>query len=480
MGSYILSIIHLKRSSFILLYLFSVQTYGQVKLPAIISDRMVLQQKSSVPLWGKAKPGSKIRVKPSWQKQVVITTALTDSSWKVKVNTPSAGGPYSIKISDGSPIKINNILIGEVWLCSGQSNMTMPVKGFPNDPVEGSTDEILNAKNKNIRFFDVGRSSALELQKDVKGSWKEVTSESLSNFSATAWFFGKTVQQELNIPVGLITSSWGGSNIETWMSKEALSAFSDIKIPEVKDSVRIPNQTPTILFNNMIYPVTGYGIKGVIWYQGESNRLNPAQYKELLPAMVKNWRSIWGGEQFPFYYLQIAPFNYGKGLSSAYIREAQLKAQKLIPNSGIGFLMDAGEESNIHPANKKAAGMRLATLALVKSYGFKGLPETGPVNKSMQVKDTTAYLFFEHAEGGLTSWGKTLNHFEIAGENKIFYPAKAVITKQGVAVSNAGKVKNPVAVRYAFKDFVIGDLFNNAGFPATSFRTDDWVIEKRP
>ncbi|RZM22112.1 MAG: hypothetical protein EOO88_30425 [Pedobacter sp.] len=175
-----------------------------------------------------------------------------------------------------------------------------------------------------------------------------------------------------------------------------------------------------------------------------------------------------------------SPRCHRTGLSSAYIREAQLKAQKLIPNSGIGFLMDAGEETNIHPADKKAAGTRLACLALVKSYGFKGLPDTGPVYRQMQVKDTLAHLTFEHSEGGLTSWGKALGQFEIAGENRVFYPAKAVITKQGIAVSNAAKVKVPVAVRYAFKDFVVGDLFNNAGFPASSFRTDDWPMEKRP
>ncbi|RZM24633.1 MAG: sialate O-acetylesterase, partial [Pedobacter sp.] len=277
-----------------LLCFSSLRGSGQVKLPAIISNNMVLQQSSSVPLWGKAKPGVQIKVKPSWQKETVTTRASQDSSWKVNINTPVAGGPYAIEINDGVPLKITNVLIGEVWLCSGQSNMTMPVKGFPNDPVKGSTEEILHAKNKSIRFFDVGRSSSLELQKDVKGSWKEVNSENLANFSATAWFFGKTVQENLEIPVGLITSSWGGSNIETWMSKATLTAFPEIKIPVVKDSIKIPNQTPTILFNNMIYPIVGYGIKGVIWYQGESNRLKPGQYTELLPALVKNWRSLWG------------------------------------------------------------------------------------------------------------------------------------------------------------------------------------------
>jgi len=461
----------------LLLGSISISSFAKVKLPAIFSNHMVLQQNAKVNIWGWAKSGAKITLMPSWDKQKITGITGQDRKWKIQISTPGAGGPYTLKISDGEELQINDILIGEVWLCSGQSNMTMPVKGFPNDPVKGSAEEIMNVKPLMIRVFDVARSTKFGPQDSLKGSWKEVSSENVANFSATAWFFGKTIHEKLRIPVGLITSSWGGSNIETWMSKETLGAFPEVKLPQASDTLKVPNQTPTVLFNNMIHPFIGYNIKGSIWYQGESNRVKPTQYLALFTAMVKDWRSSWGVGEFPFYYLQLAPFNYGKGLSSAYLREAQTKALKQVPNCGMAILLDAGEEKNIHPSDKKAAGVRLGYLALVKTYGVKGISATGPIYKSMKITAPSVQLTFDYAENGLTSWGKELDLFEIAGADRKFYPAIATINKYGIVVSNLTQVPNPVAVRYAFKDFVIGQLFNNEGLPASSFRTDDWPIE---
>jgi sialate O-acetylesterase len=460
--------------SIIFFLVVAMQLKAQVKVPAIFSDHMVLQCNKEVAIWGYAQPGARVTIKASWSSAVKSATASNEGYWKVLLKTPEPGGPYALTISDGQPVEIHDVLIGEVWLCSGQSNMARPMKPVGRDTVMGATEEFRMADRYNtIRYFEVGQGTRLELQADVTGQWKVVSTASLPDLSATSWFFGKALQEMLKSPVGLITSSWGGSKIEAWMSAEAVSAFPKIVVPEVVDSTQA-RKTPTILYNNMIHPLAGYAIRGAIWYQGEANIGNPAQYEKLLPAMVADWRRVWDIGDFPFYYLQIAPYHQANGLNSAYFREAQLKIAKLIPHSGIGFLTDAGEEKNIHPSNKKAAGERLACLALVNTYGVKGKAATGPVYTSMRVKAEKVYVSFDHAYNGLTSYGKTLTNFEIAGADSVFYPATAKIVNNTVVVSNTEKVQHPVAVRYAFKDFVAGDLFNKQGLPASSFRTDDY------
>lgn len=454
---------------------------AEVRLPAVFSDNMLLQQKSNVLIWGWADKGTLVRLVASWDNKVNEVHADDQGKWKLNIRTPKAGGPYTILINEGKPVTIKNILIGEVWLCAGQSNMLMPVKGFPGNPVKDSETEIARAKNTKIRFFDVGRASGTEPMEHFRGQWKEVSPEAVSNFSATAWYFGKMLQQQLDVPVGLITASIGGSYIEPWMSKNALQSFRNFKIPNKMDSIKVPSQTPTVLYNGMIHPIIGYNIAGCIWYQGESNRNNPQQYPLLMQAMVKDWRSLWGLGDFPFYYLQIAPFDYQvngyKGTNSAYLREAQLKAQKLIPNSGMGILLDVGETNCIHPSDKQAAGTRLANLALSRKYGIKGLSETGPIYKGMKIDGNVATVGFDYAENGLTSMGKELTLFEIAGADRKFYPAKASIVSKEVRVTSSA-VPNPVAVRYGFRDFVVAELFNKGGLPASSFRSDDWSMDK--
>jgi sialate O-acetylesterase len=253
-----------------------------------------------------------------------------------------------------------------------------------------------------------------------------------------------------------------------------LEKFDFVKLPEKNMQGPLSPQTPTVLFNAMINPMVGYGIKGAIWYQGESNRNEPDQYALLLPGMVENWRSVWGIGDFPFYYVQIAPFNYGpSGLNSAYLREAQLKASTSIPNIGMASIMDIGEELCIHPAHKKTGSDRLAYLALTNTYGKSGFTGSGPVLKEMKVEGSVVKLTFNNAPNGLTSFGKQLSLFEVAGPNKRFYPAIATFMGGGITLISPS-VAEPVAVRYAFKDFVTGDLFNTEGIPASSFRTDDW------
>jgi len=447
---------------------------AEVKLPAIFGDHMVLQQKSETPVWGSTDKGKTVNVVTSWNRKSYTTKADAEGNWKVRVTTPVAGGPYEITISDGKTLKLKDVLIGEVWVCSGQSNMEMPVKGFRNQPVIGSNESVAASSNPSIRLFTVDRKTSLTPQDDFIGKWMECLPENVSGFSATGWFFGQTLQKTLGIPVGLICSAWGGTRIEPWMSEAGIKKFDFVTLPDKNQTGNLSPQTPTVLFNAMIHPMVGYAIRGGIWYQGESNRNEPEQYVKLMPGLIENWRSEWGIGDFPFYYAQIAPFNYGNsGLNSAFLREAQLKASTAIPNIGMACLMDIGEKDCIHPANKKITGERLAWQALVNTYGFGGFEYSGPVLKEMIVEGSLVKLTFDHARNGLTSYGKELVNFKVAGENKQFSPAKAVITSTGITLVSANVAK-PVAVRYAFDDFVTGDLFNTEGLPASSFRTDNW------
>jgi sialate O-acetylesterase len=454
--------------------LISAFTYAEIKLPAIFGDHMVLQQQTDAPLWGQATAGKVVRLVTSWNKKSYSVQADNQGNWKIKVKTPVAGGPYEITISDSSTRRLKNVLIGEVWVCSGQSNMAMTMKGYYNQPVLGSNEAIATSANPNIRMFTVKTDKSLKPKDDFTGEWKECLPENTGDISATAYYFGKMLQQVLGVPVGLINSSWGGTRIEPWMSEYGIKNFGWVSLPDKNMQGDFSPQIPTVLFNAMINPIVGYGIRGAIWYQGESNRNEPDQYQKLMPGLAENWRHEWGIGDFPFYYVQIAPFEYGtSGLSSAFLREAQLRASTAIPNFGMACLMDTGEKNCIHPADKKAAGDRLAYLALAKTYGKSGFAYSGPVFKEMVVEGGVVKLTFDFAANGLTSSDKELENFEVAGVNKRFYPAKAFITREGVSLYSPS-VEKPVAVRYAFKDFVVGDLFNTEGLPASSFRTDDW------
>ncbi|MDD4426754.1 MAG: sialate O-acetylesterase, partial [Mariniphaga sp.] len=310
---------------------------------------------------------------------------------------------------------------------------------------------------------------------DFSGEWLECIPEHVADFSAAAYFFGEMIREALDVPVGLICSSWGGTLIQPWISESGLEPFPWVKLPEKNSTQEFSQQVPTVLFNAMIAPMAGYAIRGGLWYQGESNRNEPEQYEKMMAGLAKNWRAEWNIGDFPFYYVQIAPYYYGSG-NSAFLREAQLKASTAIPNFGMACAMDAGEENCIHPANKKVIGERLAYLALANTYGQRGIEYSGPVLRDMKVEGSVVKLTFDHAKNGLTTFGNELKNFYVAGENKKFIQATAYITNQGITLFSPA-VEKPVAVRYAFKDFVVGELYNNEGLPASSFRTDDWDVE---
>ncbi len=671
----------MKKLSLILISLaiisFAKQNDKKIEMPSIFSDNMVLQQKTTAPFWGIAVPGNDVKIKASWGSSAK-TKVKDDGSWMAEIKTPKAGGPYSIEITIGdSIINYKNVLVGEVWLCSGQSNMEMPLEGWPpNDTIATSKQEIPNAANDKIRFFTVARAIATEPAFNCTGTWLECNSTTAAKFSATAYFFGKKLFDELKVPIGLINSSWGGTPIEAWTNgkhleqideyksivskisesiipmkklNEWLAARSQIdvsnlsgegkwknlnfgdetcfsvgfndskwkemvlpilwentevgnfdgvvwfrrkveipvswvnkelilelgpiddmdetfvneqkvgsfdvegywqalrvyKIPAdlIKDSiltiavrvmdnkggggiygssdnmklrlsgtqenislagswkylpvaeyksgkfyvfgsdeavhnsrpvlpVDISAYTPTTLYNAMIHPLVPFAIKGAIWYQGEANTGNPHLYKSLMESMIGNWREDFNRKDFPFYYVQIAPYNYGDQTPSQKLREAQFKALS-ISKTGMAVTMDIGNPWNIHPANKKDVGGRLALWALAKDYGKK-VVYSGPLYKSMKVNKDKAVLSFDNAEGGLVIKElKGENNFLIAGADKIFKKADVKVEGKKLIVSNP-EITKPVAVRYCWSNIQEGTLFSKKGLGASSFRTDEW------
>jgi sialate O-acetylesterase len=469
-------------------FLFSVSgAYAKVKLPTILGDNMVLQQQTSVKLWGEAAPGAKVNIRTSWNNQSYAATCDANGKWLTTVHTPAAGGPYEIRISDGEETILKNILMGEVWFCSGQSNMEMPVKGFDRQPVENTNDVIAKAKTKTpIRMYTTDskngswvRQFSKKPETDCRGEWLENAPENVANISAVAYFFASYIQETMEVPVGIIVSSWGGSMIEAWMSREALSPFSevDLSILDNDSTVRNPTATPSVLYNAKIAPLTNFAIKGFLWYQGESNRNNADLYIRLTPAFVKDLRQKWGVGEFPFYFVQIAPFNYegADGVSAARFREVQFRNMKDIPNSGMAMTMDVGHPVFIHPTDKQTVGSRLAYWALAKTYGKQGFGYLSPEYQSMEKVDGKIYIHFDNAPGGICPMWTDLKGFEIAGEDKIFHPAKAEIeTRTAKLAVSSGDVPHPVAVRYAYKNYVEASIFSIYGIPVTPFRTDDW------
>lgn len=477
----------MKKILTLVLILSNIVAVAEVRLAEIFGDNMVLQQQAEVSIWGWAKPNSTITITSTWSKNKVTAKVDNNGKFRLKLPTPIASKtPQQITFNDGTKLTINNILIGEVWLCSGQSNMEMPLKGYRNQPIEGSNMTIVKSRNDNIRLFTVPRFSKIELQDTMKRAtqWKISEPEATANFSATGYFFGKMLYEILDIPVGLIVSSWGGSQVESWMREDMLTDFPEISIPKTESDIKESNRTPTTLFSGMINPILGYEIRGCIWYQGESNYERPDQYELLFPKMVKEWRKAWDIGEFPFYFAQIAPYNYaqlppynkGGKFNSAFLRDAQRKSELCIPNSAMVVLIDVGEENCIHPKHKKEVGERFALQALARIYGLKGFAYASPTFNEINISNDTVQVLFNNGKLGLTTFGKELTAFEIAGEDRKFYPAKAQIKyKKGAMVElTSTEVSKPIAVRYAFQDFIIGNLYSTEGLPVPSFRTDDW------
>ncbi|WP_026810565.1 sialate O-acetylesterase [Arenibacter latericius] len=466
--------------------LCSQSIFAEVKLPAIVSSNMVLQRNSTIDLWGWADVGEKVSISASWLEDTLEIVTDYKGEWRVMVETTGSKKKQSLVIeSKVSHIVLDNILFGEVWLCSGQSNMAQPLNGYPGQPTFGASLALVNSLNPNLRLFQLDRVGSKKPLKDIEkySTWLQASPENVLDFSAIAYFFGRQLQDFLDVPVGIIHASWGGSKVEAWVSKEVISNYRNFNL-EKTDITDNTHKIPTALFNGMINPLIPYTIKGVLWYQGESDRTEPENYKMLFPAMVKDWRERWGLGDFPFYYVQISPYKYGDRSAfqtvdnSAFFREAQLQCLDSINNSGVVITMDLGEENFIHPPKKKEVADRLLFIALNQTYGYKTIDGAAPIFKSQRIRDGGLVLEFKNAETGLYSYEK-LDGFEIAGDDKIFYPANATIVKGKEVFVKSDKVTNPIAVRYAWRNWVVGTLYDNNLLPASSFRTDNWKEARR-
>jgi sialate O-acetylesterase len=463
-----------------------VSAYAELKLPAIFSDNMVLQQQMTVPVWGWAAPDAEVSVK--FAGQTKFARADADGKWLVKLGKLKASfTPQNLVVTAGETKTFTNVLVGEVWLGSGQSNMEKPVGKQPGQkPCLNAEAEIAAANYPNLRLFKIEKAlSATPLANlGAHQGWLECSPATLdgTHFSAAAYFFGREIHTNLNVPVGLIESSWGGTRIEPWtppVGFESVPSLAALAAPHITTN-KIPNTTPTVLFNAMIAPVTGFALRGALWYQGESNR-GDTNYDLKMTALVGGWRALWHEGNFPFYFVEIAPYKYTKNpadydagknpLPSIWLQ--QTRAAHAIKKTGMVVTTDLVDDLNdIHPRDKASVGHRLALLALDETYD-KEVESKSPAFDEMKVKGNKAVLEFEHVAGGLVSKNnEPLTWFEIAGADGKFVPAEAKITgKKTIEVSAAG-VDKPVAVRFAWHQLAQPNLFNGAGLPAAPFCTD--------
>jgi len=440
-------------------------TRASVKPNPLFSDGMVLQQGRPVAVWGTAQDGEAVTVK--FQGQEVATTAK-DGAWTVKLDALKPGGPELMTIKGQDTVEVKDVLVGEVWLASGQSNMEWPVRASAD--VEAV---LASANDPMIRLFTVPRGGSGMPKTAVDASWKPCTPETVGGFSAVAFAFGKQLRKALGVPVGLINTSVGGTPAEAWTSAEALGA--DPALKPILDYSSQGTNKPSVLYNAMIAPLVPYGVRGAIWYQGESNASRAEQYRVLFPAMIADWRRRFGQGDFPFLFVQLAPFRDRKDAPGesqwAELREAQSLTKAHVPNTGMAVITELGDEKDIHPKQKEPVGARLALEALRIAYG-KDVVSSGPTYKDMKVDGDKAILSFDDLGGGLVAkGGVALTGFAIAGPDKKFVNAKAEIVGDTVIVTGEG-VAQPTAVRFGWADFPVLNLTNKADLPASPFRTD--------
>ncbi len=465
--------------------LLSATADAEVRLPKILASHMVLQRDAEVTLWGWAEAGEEVTVVGDWLPKPVKTKADADGTWQVQVKTGKAGGPHKITIAGENTLALEDVLFGEVWIGSGQSNMEMPMIGVSRayTAVKDSAKEVAMANYPQIRLFQVGNASCKEPQDDVQAGvsvygvpkpdcqWAACSPGTVKTFSSTSYFFARELHKQLNVPIGMIDSSWGASSAEEWTPLEVLQKLG---YPgDVKNARSVPenlgHRVSTRLYNGMIHPLRRMKIKGVIWYQGESNAGRANKYRELFAAMIESWRERFGGEPFSFYFAELAPCNYGK-TNVSFLREAQRQTLAL-EKTGMASTIDIGNMSDVHPKNKQEVGRRLALWALANDYG-QDIVYSGPLYKGYKIEGDKIRIQFSNIGGGLTTRdGKAPSHFSIAEADKQFKPANAVIEGAAVVVSAKG-IAAPKFVRMAFNNASVPNLINKEGLPTPGFRTD--------
>lgn len=457
---------------FLLLQSIAMFVYADVRLPAVIGNNMVLQQKSLVTLWGWSDAAEKIFITTSWNNKTDSTIGTRDAKWGLKIETPAAGGPFTVTIKGNNIITLSNVMIGEVWVCSGQSNMEF------HHFYQGSKDiepELNNPPNNNIHLFLIPRTTAQYPQEDCHAAWSVADSNTLKLFSEVAYFFAKKLNTKLNVPIGLIEAAWGGTPAEVWTPAQAVYNNDTLR-----EAAHKQNETPWwpywpgYTYNGMIAPVTNYNIAGAIWYQGEANTGTANSYAQLLATMIKSWRNAWD-KDFPFYLVQIAPFTYSNNYEGALLREQETKVLAL-DNTGMAVTTDiTADTTNIHPPDKHDVGYRLANLALAETYHQNLSGYKSPLYKSMKIENNKAIIDFYNADNGLMIKGDHGSQLYIAGKDSIFYPADATVKNNELIVTSKS-VDEPIAVRYEFSNAAIGNLFSTDGLPVAPFRTDEWNV----
>ncbi len=439
---------------------------ANITLPNFFSDNMVLQRNSEITIWGWANTSEEVIIIPSWNNKEYKVKANTQAQWQLKVPTPKEGGPYSILIKGYNEIVLKNILIGEVWLCSGQSNMEMSA----NWGIKNGQEETQKANYPNIRFFTVEKATATSPQNNLSGNWKVCTPETMKNFSAAAYFFAKRIQEDLkNVPIGMINSSWGGTPAEIWIPENIIQNNEELSTAAKKiNPTEYGPMEPARAYNAMIHPLVGFKIAGILWYQGENN-VGATSYKVTFSALINSWRNLWK-EDLPFYFVQISPFNYGGNKDSGVIiRDAQRQTLQLV-NTGMVVTSDISTIDDIHPKDKISVGIRLANLALANIYKTNTALVNSPVFRAIKIEKNKVLVHFDYAEG-LHFGTKKTNQFEIAGADNVFYISKSEI-KNNEVILYSDKVKNPTRIRFAWGNTIQSDLFNKANLPASSFITD--------
>ena len=503
---------------FILASSLAISAQAELRLPAIIGDHMVLQQKQANPIWGWDAPGTKVTV--TFAGQTKSAEADAEGKWTVSLDAvPANEQPQALVVEGSSKRELSDVLVGEVWICSGQSNMGFTLKGDTNGDLEAAASTL-----PNLRLITVPNVGTQELKTDFRGEWKSSTPESATRFSAVGFLFGRYLHEILHVPVGLIDDSWGGSAAEAWVRRETLEKDprfaalvestrkreAELQTEEAKAAYtaalakwkeaaerakaegkpapRQPaapaawltgNARPGNIFNGVVNPTKPYGIKGIVWYQGESNASRAAEYGDLFPFMIEQWRKEWNQGEFPFYWVQLADFkaeqaNPGES-DWAELREAQTQSMKL-PHTGQAVIIDLGEGKDIHPRNKHDVAARLVRWALAKDYGM-AIPYRSPEFKAVNFEGAKATVTFD-------CFGSSLRAFDVAepvgfaicGEDKVWQWAKGKVVGKDQVELSSDKVPAPVAVRYAWADNPVCNMYSETGLPVTPFRTDDFPM----
>ena len=474
----------MRKVIFLLLLLCAASLQAKVRLPHVIGDNMVLQQNTQARLWGWAKPGKSVKVSVSWSDITYSAKAGKDGKWLVSVATPAASyTPLSITFDDGEATTLHGVLSGEVWVCAGQSNMEMPVRGFGNCPVEGYNQAVTDAvHSKGIHYVKIPSVMSMTPLEDAQCEWRECNPFTVGEASAVGYFFARVMNRTLDVPVGLVMANKGGTRVESWLTRENLQRHTT----ETLDSLEMVKRfswdyhRPLLWGNGTFNPILNYTVKGILYYQGCSNVGDPGnQYSERLALLASQWREQFGLGEIPFYFVQIAPYYYDddvNGVSGALLREQQQRAASLIPNSALvctNDLVYPWETQQIHPCQKQPVGERLAYIALNKTYGMHTLMCESPSFKELTISNDTCYVRLQNDYDGISRY-EDIQGFEVAGADKVFHPAKAYYYWTKGIIITCDEVKKPVAVRYCFRNFQLGNVANQAGLPLFPFRTDNW------